>query len=66
MVAFKIAFKWTLKFSKYVLTAAQSHFKPSLISQHYEPVLFQMPHHPYGTFTFKTKALRLVSDVQRI
>ena len=32
----------------------------------YKPVFFEMLHHPYNTPTFKTKALYLVSNVERV
>ena len=56
--------KSALHFSKLAmkfLTAVQSFVKPQLFTQHYKSVSFKLLCHLYGTPTFKTNTLRLVS-----
>ena len=45
---------------------SSSCFEPKFLLQHYRPVLFYRLRNPHGMPTFKTDALRLVSNVQLI
>ena len=39
---------------------------PKFLLLHYRPVLFYKLRNPHGTLTYKTKVLRLVSNVQLV
>ena len=58
-------FKRALHFGTLAIKVFNSGTKLQLLPQHYESVFFNTLH-PYDTPTFKTKALRLVSNVQQV
>ena len=59
-------FKWALHFSTLAIKLLNSGTKLQLLRQHYEPVFFETLCNLFDTPTFKTKALRLVSNAQPV
>ena len=64
-----LLFKPALYSSTLVIKLFESSIKlfyAEILTVHYRPVFFYKLHNPHGMPTFKTEALRLVSDVQLV
>ena len=49
-----------------VIKPFKSCFEPKFLLEHYRPVIFYKLRNPQGTFTLKTEALHLLSNVELV